>query len=183
MHYAAHMPRSLTHIALLLMTLSVLPTVLGDTLYKWVDEQGNVHYSDKPQPGATKIHLPNAQTFVAPAVAVPGNGYEGGNRQPQQQAPSYTTFQISSPAADETLNNVQSVTVTVDLQPGLRDGDKVTITLDGQSQGPGSALSATFGDVDRGEHSASATLVETNGQIISAPSVTFYIQKAKQNLH
>jgi hypothetical protein len=183
MHYAAHMPRSLTHIVLLLMTLSVLPTALGDTLYKWVDEQGNVHYSDKPQPGATKIHLPNAQTYVAPEVALPGSVHEGGNPQLQQQAHSYATFKITSPAADETLNNVQSVTVTVDLEPGLMDGDKITIALDGQSQGPGSALSATFDDVDRGEHSASATVSEANGQTINAPAVTFYIQKAKQNLH
>ncbi len=177
------MTRSLTHIALLLMTLSVLPAVLGDSLYKWVDAQGNVHYSDKPQPGATKIHLPNAQTFVAPVVAAPVGGHEGGNLQPQQQVPGYSTFQIASPTADETLNNVQSVTVTVDLEPGLRDGDKITITLDGQSQGPGAVLSATFDEVDRGEHSASATLLEANGQTISAPAVTFYIQKATQKVH
>jgi len=176
------MTRSLAYIALLLLTLLVLPAVLGDTLYKWVDEQGNVHYSDKPHPGATKVHLPHAQTFTAPETAAPGTTQEGGNTQPQPQQPPYTTFLIASPGADETLSNVQNVTVTVDLEPGLQKGDKVTITMDGQSQGPGTALSATF-DVDRGEHSASATLIEANGQILNAPSVTFYVQKATQKMH
>lgn len=181
MHYAAHMPRPLTHIAFLVLSLLVLPVVLGDTLYKWVDEKGNVHYSDKPQPGATKIHLPNAQTFTAPEVAVPAAAMTQDGNQGVQQG--YSSFQIASPAPDETFNNVESVTVTVALQPGLREGDQVTITLDGQSQGPGASLSATFNGLDRGQHSAGATLIEASGQVLTAPSVTFYIHKATQKLH
>jgi|HubBroStandDraft_5_1064220.scaffolds.fasta_scaffold138465_2 hypothetical protein len=182
MHYAGQMKRSLPHIALLLLTLLVLPAVLGETLYKWVDAQGNVHYSDKPQPGATKVHMPNAQTYVAPAVAVPA-GHEGGGGQAQQPQAAYSGFQITSPEPDETFNNVQSVTVTVSVDPSLQQGDNITISMDGQSQGPGTALSATFDDVERGEHSATATLIEANGQVLSAPAVTFYIQKAVQKVH
>lgn len=176
------MTRPLAHIALLVLTLLVLPAVLGETLYKWVDAQGNVHYSDKPQPGATKVHLPNAQTFTAPAVAAPVTS-DGKAAQTQPAQQGYSSFQITSPSPDETFTNVQSVTVTVVLEPSLQEGDQVTITLDGDSQGPGRALSATFSDVERGEHSASATLIEAGGQVLSASAVTFYVQKATQKVH
>jgi hypothetical protein len=182
MHYAAYMNRSLTQIALLLLTLLVLPAVMGDTLYKWVDPQGNVHYSDKPQPGATKIHLPNAQTFTAPDAATPATG-DGKQKQAQQAQLGYSSFQIASPGTDETFSNVDSVTVSVSLQPALRQGDRVTITMDDQSQGPGNSLSATFSGVARGQHSASATLIQANGQVLTAPAVTFYIQKATKKMH
>lgn len=178
MHYPAHMTRPLAHLVLLLLALLVLPAVLGETLYKWVDAQGNVHYSDKPQPGATKIHLPHAQTFTAPAVAAPVPKDSG---PPVQQG--YSSFQISSPAAEETLSNVQSVTVTVALQPGLQEGDQVTITMDDRRQGPGNSLSATFDNIERGEHTAGATLIEANGQVMTAPAVTFFVQKATKKLH
>ncbi len=33
-------------------------------IYKWTDSQGNVHFSDKPQPGAEKVELPSVQTYT-----------------------------------------------------------------------------------------------------------------------
>ena len=33
------------------------------TVYKWVDENGVVHYSDQPHPNAQKIHVQAAQTY------------------------------------------------------------------------------------------------------------------------
>lgn len=174
----------MTRMTLLLLTLFVLPAVFGGTLYKWVDDQGNVHYSDKPHTGATKMHLPNAQTYTAPGAAEPispeANDSDYPNRQPQRQ--EYSTFLIASPASEETFSNVESVTVSVNLQPGLQPGDRITITMDGQSQGPGTALSATFNGIDRGEHKASATLTESNGQTMSTPVITFYVQKATQKM-
>ena len=154
---------------------------MGDTLYKWVDAQGNVHYSDKPHPGATKVHLPHSQTYAAPVIANQSSSTANTDGQAQHQA--YSSFQITSPAPDETLWNVQSVTVSVSLQPGLQQGDTITITVDGQSQGPGGSLTATFDGLDRGQHSASAILNEANGQTMSATAVTFYIQKATQKAH
>ena len=174
------MIRPASQIVLLLLALFTLTAVFGDTLYKWVDDQGNVHYSDKPHPGATKMHLPNAQTFTPPATATPDDGSGQHRQQAQQQAYS---IQITSPSADQTFSNTQSVTVSVSLTPGLQQGDTITITVDGQSQGPGGSLSATFDGLDRGQHTASATLQEANGKVLSAPSVTFYIHRATVKPH
>ena len=48
-------------LAALFLVIFLIPSLgTADTLYKWVDDQGNVHYSDKPAPGATKINIPKA---------------------------------------------------------------------------------------------------------------------------
>lgn len=41
----------------LLLTLAVTGTVFGSEIYKWVDEDGGVHYGDRPTGEATEEHL------------------------------------------------------------------------------------------------------------------------------
>ena len=36
-------------------------------VFRWVDEDGVVHFSDRPHEGAETVELPKAQTFPAPA--------------------------------------------------------------------------------------------------------------------
>jgi len=183
------MGRILASIAILLVVSAALPAVYGDTLYKWVDEQGNVHYSDKPQPGATKIHLPKPTTYAAPDVAMPANTAAGSEGKKPKASAGYTEFEIVSPGADETLWNTQSVTVTLTVQPALHAGDTVTITLDDKDRGPGQATSVTFDGLDRGEHTVHATLQMAKGGAMIAKPITFYIQRGtkgalrKINMH
>lgn len=176
------MTRATTLVVLLLLALSAVPTVFGEALYKWVDEQGNVHYSDKPQPGATRLHLPKPTTYAAPGTATR-------NAIPNQAAPSneqsqssqiVTRFEIASPAPEQTFWNIQSVTVTLAVQPGLQQGDTVTITLDDMSKGPGTSTSVTFDNVDRGAHTVHATLQQASGGAMVAKPVTFYIQRGSK---
>jgi hypothetical protein len=161
--------------ALFLAFLLIPSLGTADTMYKWVDAQGNVHYSDKPAPGASKIDVPKARTFTPPVVAAPpeenSNIGQAGKNRPRQQAPTSYTISISSPQDQETLWNVPSVTVSVSVSPALHSGDSVTITLDGTSKTV-AGTSATFNDIDRGEHTAMASI---NGT--SAAAVTFFVQK------
>ena len=167
--------------AFLLMTLLILPSVLGDDLYKWVDGQGNAHYSDKPHPGATKLHLPKPTTFSAP-TQIPPNTRITNDSQPAAAKQAYTSFEITSPTADQVFWNVRSVTVTVTVEPALKMGDQVTIALDDKTEGPSPATTATFDDVNRGEHTVRATLSGPGGSLVAHP-VTFYIQKSTKHLH
>ncbi|HEY1774493.1 MAG TPA: DUF4124 domain-containing protein [Gammaproteobacteria bacterium] len=155
--------------ALFLVFLLIPSLGAADTMYKWVDAQGNVHYSDKPAPGATKIDVPKAHTFTPPPVAAPGiTNTDNGN----PADTGYTAITISSPQDQQTFWNVSSVTVSVRVQPVLRPGDSVTITLDGSSQTV-DGTAATFTDIDRGQHTATASV---GGQ--SSPTITFFVQKA-----
>ena len=156
----------------LFLAFLLIPSLgVADTMYKWVDAQGNVHYSDKPAPGATKIDVPKVHTFTPPpaAAVTDGNNNAGQNQQRQRVATSYS-IGINSPQDQETLWNVTSVTINVSVSPALHSGDSVTITLDGASKTV-NGTSASF-DVARGEHTATASI---NG---ASASVTFYVQQA-----
>ena len=38
------------------------PTRAGQTMYRWVDKDKSVHYSDRPQPGAESVPVQSTQT-------------------------------------------------------------------------------------------------------------------------
>lgn len=166
----------LTAIFLGLLVISFM--VVADPLYKWVDDKGNVHYSDKPQPGAKKIVLPKASTFNPALMTPPQSSASDSDHRHQVSdagtaaaAVSYTAIVISSPKDQDTLWNTDSVTVSVATTPAWQATDDVTISVDGSSQTV-KGTSATFAGLDKGQHTASASV---NG--LKSPAVTFYIQK------
>lgn len=165
-------------LCLFLLCFLVAATSVGGDLYKWVDEKGQVHYSDKPQPGATKMKLPEAQTFAVPSAQ---------QAQPAQPngAPSAGagTVQIVSPENQQVYWNTDSITVNVQVTPGLDGSDSVTITVDDQKQGPLNSLSASFSNLETGEHHANVVLNRGDGSSASAAMVTFYIQHTAKKQH
>lgn len=162
-----------TALTLLLALILGMGFAQADTIYKWVDAQGNVHYSDKPQPGAQKLKLPAAQTYAAPNIAMPALP-PSGNQSPAVPAVKFT---LSSPTDQQTFWNVHEITVNAAVSPAFPPGASVTFHLDGQTKGPSPSLSATFQDIYRGSHTASATLTLPGGQEMNAGPVTFYVHQ------
>lgn len=163
----------------LLVFLASANLVAADPLYKWVDAQGNVHYSDKPQPGAVKMDLPATQSYTAPVPTDGNYNFETHDQTSQDSSkpppPSYSKMQIASPAQDAVLWDVHEVSVSVSLDGPLQQGDTVTISLDGNTV-TGASLSAHFDNVGLGQHSVSATLNSKAGNSLSASS-TFYTRQ------
>lgn len=164
-----------TGILLLLVALAATALVHADQVYKWVDAQGNVHYSDKPHPGSEKVKIAPPQSY-----STPGTSSETGAPRPPPagKAVQQYSMTIASPEPESTIWNTRSVTVAVKISPGLSDGDNVTFELDGRRIGPVARTSATFDDLNRGQHSVSATLNTADGQTITAGPVTFYLRQA-----
>lgn len=162
----------------------LIPVLLGlvlglgfaqaQTVYRWVDSQGNVHYSDHPHPGADKVVLPKTQTFTTPSVSgiVPTQPLP-----PAAPTAGYTAFTLASPGSEATLWYTHEVTVAVETSPALRAGDTITYHLDGDTIGPTTATAVTFKNVVRGEHKASAVLRASNGASMTAGPVTFYVRQ------
>jgi Domain of unknown function (DUF4124) len=150
--------------------------VQADAVYKWVDDQGNVHYTDHPRPGAEKVQLPKTQTYQpASAAGLPMPSSEEAS--PQAPTAGYQQLNIVSPASQATIWYEDEVPVSVSLTPALRSGDTLTYHLDGQTIGPISDTSVTFKNVPRGEHTVSVTLNAANGASLSAGPVTFFVQQ------
>ena len=151
------------------------------TVYKWVDAQGIVHYSDQPHPNAQKLEVRGAQTFSA--LPAPQSAATPPPASMHATGPAYESCAISQPADQQTLTNVYETTAVVQTSPGLRAGDDVRLFVDGK-QIAGSGSSFTF-PVERGQHSMQAVVEDSTGQIVcETSSVTFFVhQPSVKNPH
>lgn len=146
--------------------------------YKWTDENGVVHYSDRPQPGAEVVEL-ESDSNRRPQASSRANTPTTTNAEPEPQEEfSYESLEIGSPAAEETLWNIGgTLNVTLNLTPALRPGHQVRVYFDGTPQTV-SGTSFTLPEVHRGVHNLQAEVIDETGQLMirSRPS-RFYVQQ------
>ncbi|MFI4868904.1 MAG: DUF4124 domain-containing protein [Steroidobacterales bacterium] len=169
-----------------LLLLSGNAVAQTKTTYRWVDAQGVVHYSDTPQPGAQVIQLPSAQTYRAPPLpaAAPNsaasNAAPGRPLAPNDAASPYQSCGITEPATDASFFAPGSIAVAVQLAPGLRPGDQLTVTLDGSPLAPTAPGAASYQvpAPERGAHTLNAMVSDPDGKpACRAAPVTFYVQR------
>jgi hypothetical protein len=146
------------------------------TLYKWVDEQGVVHYSDTPQPGAQQIEVHTAQTYHAPPT--PRAGMAVPPASAAAQAASSYSCRITDPTAEQSFFAPEVVPIAVSLSPALQPGDQVVVTVDGAMLPTSSTLEFQVTQPERGSHTINATVRNGEGKTVcTAPAVTFSVQR------
>lgn len=145
--------------------LFISGAAFAGTMYKWVDANGTIHYSDRPQPGATELHIDTRAPASAPPPSLTLAPASASGAEPAE-AFRYQSCAIVRPANDETLANAYSMSVGWQIQPGLRPGDRVTLALDGQLVAGVSptGTSFTISPVDRGTHTLMVSIVDANGR-------------------
>jgi hypothetical protein len=162
----------------LLVTLMLLlaPLALATTVYKWVDEDGVVHYSDQPHPNAQKVQLKAAQTYNA----APGAATQSAPQPPPPPPHTYRGCMIAQPPNSSDLANIDSLSVIVQTEPALHAGDQIYVLLDGQALNGGAPTGAQFtiSPVDRGEHTLQAVVKGPDGNVIcQTASVTYNVHQ------
>jgi hypothetical protein len=165
---------------LALAALAAASTCLAQTMYRWVDAQGVVHYSDTPQPGAQAIPVPSAQTYRAPPVPAAPPATASTPAAPIV----YQSCAITQPAADTDLFAPEALNISVQVVPNLRPGDQLNVTFDG-ARLPSSATGAMNFELsapERGTHTINAIVRSADGQTLcSAPAVNFNVQRPSLN--
>jgi hypothetical protein len=150
------------------------PAFAQAKLYRWVDDKGVTHFSDRPVPGATRVDVPAAQGFPAPAPAPA--------RAPAERpaaAPEYSRVEIVSPSNDEAFVNVDGpIDLTATLEPELAGGHRTWWVLDGRRiddvAPEATAITRAF---ERGTHTAQLEIVDDQGQrVAQSPMVTFHLR-------
>ena len=169
-------------VRLLLLILGLVVGTAGATdVYRWVDSNGEAHYSDTPREGAERITVEKAQTFSAPTA----RSVRRKTGDSTDEAGRYESFGISRPTADASIwGSGGEVGVSVEVTPDLQPEHQVAIFMDGQmvSQAAGE-LNFTLTDVDRGTHTLRAEIRDANGvSLIQSPPVAFTVhQQSEQN--
>lgn len=153
---------------LILMLLAVSSIAAADEVYRWVDKDGQVHYSDRPHEGAEIVTLSKAQTFSMPAVK-PTQRTKG-KQDNSQKTDSYSSVTIASPAPDEVLWGTDGkVKVSVSVQPQLRRGHRLMVYLDNKAVArlTGNQREAELTEVFRGEHTLRAEVLDSTGSVVA----------------
>ena len=167
--------RALQLISLLLL---LAPALTSAKIYKWVHPDGSVSYSDRAQePDAKPVELPPLQTFSPPAISSEPTPSAG-----QAEDAGYESVRIMSPKPDETIrDNGGTVSVQIEIKPALQSGHTVEVLLDGKSVGSGTATSMIVSNMDRGTHSISAAVKDSEGTVLtSSAGVSFTLQRTSQ---
>lgn len=155
---------------LLLITLSVCALVLqAQTIYRYVDSQGNIHFTDKPRKGAQPVNLPPVQTFSTPAIAQPTEE----EKPKDEDQRGYQSLVITNPINGETIRNNQGlITVNSMLKPKLKSGDKYQLMYDGFPLGdPQPSSSFILNNVYRGAHTIQVQVVDPKGKVMIASEI------------
>jgi hypothetical protein len=152
--------------------------VLAQTVWKWKDKDGVVHYSDQPAPGAERIEL-RAQSN-APAVSSTAASSSARSTATPAAPPSYTNFEIWKPSQDATLTGTRGqISVGVRVEPALAAAHTIWLYLDGRRLDglPPKAAEYELMDVKNGQHTLVGIITDGQGkQVISTQSVTFQVQ-------
>ncbi|MBA1146634.1 DUF4124 domain-containing protein [Ectothiorhodospiraceae bacterium WFHF3C12] len=158
-------------IALVLLAIALPATA---KIYKWTDEQGNIHYGDEPPEGAETIDLPPATVYESPGQPSPRRS--GTADTEGADAPAYERVAITSPGQEATIRGVeQTITVRVTAQPELRRGHTVEILYDGETAARGERLEFAIGPVYRGTHTITAVVRDAAGRELErSETITFY---------
>jgi hypothetical protein len=168
--------------ALLLFVLPALTLAgLGNTgIYKSVDAEGNIVYSDTPTIGAEQISPPPISTIKSGTDFKPLQ--PDAEEKTAKPPTSYTSFSIQQPANDVTIwDNQGSIPLSLKLEPELDtvNGHGVWIYIDGKAvvkQSP--SLVQPITGIDRGTHMVRAEIHDSAGRMLKrTKTITVHLKK------
>ncbi len=172
---------TLKKLTAIIAMLALVGVVAAQTkTYRYVDEDGIVHYTDQPREGAEVVEIQPAQTFQAPAIRQPTQTVSDSDVV-ADEAFRYTSVSITQPRQGETLRNTGgNMTVGIAVAPELRRGDSVNVLYNGQQVQTmhSSGGMFTLTEVFRGEHTLQAVVVDSRGkELKKSQPVTFYMHQ------
>ncbi|HEY0939026.1 MAG TPA: DUF4124 domain-containing protein [Steroidobacter sp.] len=162
--------------ALYVLLALAVPAFAGQTVYKWVDDQGVTHYSDQPVAGAEKVELSGGTK----RASTPAPTYSPPAREVTTKGPVYSRFVVESPQQDQAIINTGGVVrVSLASTPAINSGHVVSLYLDGSPvEGYSGAMSHELTNVPRGTHTVKAVVSTQQGQKIQeTPVVTFHVRQ------
>ena len=169
------MKNTILKIFLVFVISSVSAYAVSAGLYRGVDSEGNVLYSDTPFEDAEKYTPPPISVMDAPKLATEKKVVE--DEQPAEF--KYMGFDIESPVNEQTIRNDPDVKVSVKLVPALNTeaGHSIWLLLDGNPVMKNSLDTSFYiGRIERGAHKLQAQVRGTEGKaIVQTRTIVVYV--------
>ncbi len=168
---------------LILAGLAVSLAAQPQEIYRWVDKNGQVHYSDQPgAANAERVILANPNSYES----APSFGdYAPSGDEPDgfQEPASYRSFAIVAPTPDQVyFGGDATVAVATELDGTLRPDHTMVFFVNGNRHPATSGGGVELTGLERGTYFLRASVLDQNGQpVISSQQVTFHIRQPSIN--
>ena len=174
-------------VALMALAMASGLAEAGTRIYKSVDADGNIVFTDVPPPEegiSQEVNVGASNTFTTPETRSEGLQVYTGRQ--DEEASDVTEFAynqaiIVAPTNDAALrDNAGNVSVKTRVSPALRPGHLLRLLVDETPLGrPISASEFALSNVDRGTHTMGLQIVNQAGEtIFDGPRTTFHLQRA-----
>ena len=184
------MIRAISVTSIFLLSFSV---AWAANIWKVVDKDGNVVYTDQPpKDGSKPMDLPELSVIETDIIdkKTPANDPDAADEgeekplTPSELRKLYRDFKITRPLPDETFwGTASTIVVTWGSKTALTPDLNVRLFVNGKPQ----AVPATGGvslTLDRGEHKVYAELRDaSNRRILKTAAVTFFIKQHSVNFN
>jgi len=171
----------------MIKTLSIAITLLvalnlqaASKIYKYTDENGKLHYTDKkPAKDAQEAKI-KSLSVVKSADPKPTSTRRRTEHKKNQASALFPNFVITSPKPESSLwGTGGNVIITVDVGEKLPSNYRIKFYLDGIAHGKVKSNTQMISDVVRGEHNVYAEVLNANSRTVikTTPSVKFYLKQ------
>ena len=164
---------SIRFMLLIILVLAVHSTsVHAGKIYKTVNTDGTITYSDQPTPGAVEVDFASNTTTIVQNPNIQ-------TKQPKtikQKKPVEHALNVTSPAIDATIRNTMgNVTISASVTPNAPGHYELSLHEKKLRSTAGTFL---IKGLPRGEYSYQINFVSTSGKVIaSSPVRRFFMHK------
>ncbi|MBR9812666.1 DUF4124 domain-containing protein [bacterium] len=173
---------------LLAIVLLFASAAAAAEIYRYVDDDGSVHYTDEPpaeyKDAAEAVELEPVPTIEldAPTQIDVSRTQRSAKTADRGGSQSYAQVAIAQPQNEQTIRDAtHTLTVVVQSEPALRTklGHGVRFFLDGDAVNsePLNSNTLVMREVYRGAHTVSAEIVNAQGNVVgTAEAVTVFMK-------
>lgn len=164
------------------MTSAMIALPAHAQVYRQVDEDGNVTFTDEPDDTAEAVDVKPVTTVTMPKPETVEKQLDQEDGEVGDQE-AYESVGFQSPDDDEAFHSGSGdVTFEVASEPALREGHQFEITLDGQPIGQTRDGSVSVSNVFRGTHNAGVNVINRDGErVFTGDNISFTIHRPSVN--
>ena len=167
----------------LLMAVCTAPVSAAE-IYKTVDKDGNVVFTDVPTGDRSEtVELQETSAYTPVVERAPSNSSSKRRRSLDDDEPldaeeeeiTYSSLSITAPGNDEHFqDNSGSVRISVASEPALGPGHQYEVLLDGKRAKRGNKIPLILSNVDRGTHTVEVRILGEAGEVLMESDTSIF---------
>jgi len=155
-------------------------------VYKYIDENGNIAYGDRPVDGSEQVKIHGARTTNDQrdddeSDEESGNGSSGNAAEQtgDETETVYRSLEILTPKPGKVVDERSGAVQVIFLPtPSLAQSDQLVVTVDGKDISKGRDANLALSNLTRGPHTVTGKIIDADGKTkISSAFVTFQVGK------